>query len=184
MSKLDTSILEPGDVVIVEMGIWIVRVLIWIQAVLSGRSKYRQSGHVIVVSHRDNEGRLWGIEGRPGGIGWADLDKRNGKWGISNHDQPKDAEVKVKVVQAMVALLGTKYDYPAYLKIAMDTVGITPYWTDWNDNDVPTSYICSAVADQIYEQYCLPNPGGMKVTRFTTPAEWAEFIDKRQWEKA
>jgi hypothetical protein len=112
------------------------------------------------------------------------LDKRNGKWGISNHDQPKDAEVKVKVVQAMVALLGTKYDYPAYLKIAMDTVGITPYWTDWNDNDVPTSYICSAVADQIYEQYCLPNPGGMKVTRFTTPAEWAEFIDKRQWEKA
>jgi hypothetical protein len=182
MSNLDTSILQPGDVVIVEMGIWIVRVMIWIQAVFTGRAKYRKSGHVIVVSHRDETGKLWGIEGRPGGIGWADMDKRTGKWGLSNHEQPKTAEVRVKLVDSMVALLGSKYDYPAYLKLAMDLVGISPRWTDWTGNDVPTSYICSAVADQIYENEGLANPGGNTVTRFVTPAEWAEFIDKKQWE--
>jgi len=181
MANLDTSILEPGDVVVVEMGIWIVRVLIWIQAILSGRAKYRDAGHVIVVTHRDPEGRLWGIEGRPGGIGWTDLTKRNGKWGLSNHEQPKTAEVRVKLVDAMIALLGSRYDYPAYLTIAMQTVGITPHWTDWDDKEVPSSYICSAVADQIYETECLPNPGGKYVTRYTTPAEWAEFIDNKEW---
>jgi hypothetical protein len=182
MSKLDTSILQPGDVVIVKMGIWIVRVMIWIQATFTGRSKYREAGHIIVVSHRDNEGRLWGIEGRPGGIGWANLDKRNGEWGLSNVEQPKTAEARIKLVDSMKALLGTKYDYPAYLKLAMDMVGISPRWTDWNDKDVPTSYICSAVADQIYENEGLANPGGLRITRFTTPAEWAEFIDTKGWE--
>jgi hypothetical protein len=170
-------------VVIVQMGIWIVRVMIWIQALFTGRAKYSKAGHVIVVSHRDTEGRLWGIEGRPGGIGWADLDKRNGKWGLSNVEQPKTASARVKLVDSMVALLGAPYDYPAYLKLAMDILRISPRWTDWNNKEIPSSYICSAVADQIYENEGLPNPGGDKLTRFVTPAEWAEFIDKKQWEK-
>lgn len=184
MSKLDTAILEPGDVVIVEMGIWIVRVMIWIQAVLTGRAKYSKAGHIIVVTHRDDKGVLWGIEGRPGGIGWANLDKRDGKWGLSNHDQPKTAEVRARLVYAMEALLGKPYDYPAYLKLTMDLVGISPRWTDWNDEEIPTSYICSAVADQEYENEGLANPGGSKITRFTTPAEWAFFVDTKGWEDA
>lgn len=182
MSNLDTSKLMPGDVVIVEMGILIVRIMIWIQAVLTGRAKYRKSGHVIVVSHRDNEGRLWGIEGRPGGIGWADMTKRDGKWGISNVEQPKTDEVRVQLVDSMIALLGSTYDYPAYLSLALDLVGISTHWTDHKGDSVPSSYICSAVADQIYENNGLANPGGNDRTRFTTPAEWAEFIDKKEWE--
>lgn len=185
MSNLDTSVLQPGDVVIVEMGIWIVRVMIWIQALFTGKAKYSKAGHVIVVSHRDNEGRLWGIEGRPGGIGWADLDKRNGKWGLSNVDQPKTAEVRVKLVDSMVALLGAPYDYPAYLKLALDLAGITTRWTrEYSDDELSVSYICSAVADQIYEANGMPNPGGNSNTRFVTPADWAYFIDNREWEKS
>jgi hypothetical protein len=182
MANLDTSILKPGDVVVTEMGIWIVRVLIWIQAVLTGKAKYAKGGHVIVVTHRDEQGRLWGIEGRPGGIGWAELDKRNGQWGLANAEQPKDAAQRSKIVETMKTLLGTKYDYDAYLQIALSTVGINTDWTDFRGEDVPVHFICSAVADYVYEDVGLANPGGMKVTRLTTPALWAQFIEEKEWE--
>jgi hypothetical protein len=184
MANLNTDVLKPGDVVIVEMGIWIIRALIWIQALLTGKAKYRQSGHVIVVTHRDEQSRLWGIEGRPGGIGWANLDKRNGKWGLANVDQPKDAAQRSKIVETMKDLLGTKYDYGAYVQIALNTVGINTNWTDFRGNDVPSHFICSAIADYVYEDVGLANPGGMTITRLTTPAEWAQFMDKREWENA
>jgi hypothetical protein len=181
VSKLDTSILKPGDVVIVEMGIWIVRALIWIQALFSGNFKYRQNGHVIVVSHRDEEGRLWGIEGRPGGVGWALMDKRAGEYGLSNVEQPKSDDDRYYIVETMKSLLGTHYDYLAYLDIALETIGITPQWTDFQGNDVPPHFICSAVADYVYEVRGLANPGGMEITRHTTPAQWARFIAEKGW---
>jgi hypothetical protein len=84
--NLDIADLLPGDVVIVEMGPWYLRAMIWIQAVFTGRAKYRRDGHIIVVSHRDDDGRLWGIEGRPGGIGWTDLSLRDGQYGLANNE--------------------------------------------------------------------------------------------------
>jgi hypothetical protein len=183
VSNLDTSILKPGDVVVVEMGIWIIRVLIWIQALFSGNFKYRQNGHVIVVSHTDDAGRLWGIEGRPGGIGWADLTKRNGKYGISTAEQPKTNEQRALIVSTMEQLLGTRYDYEAYLDIAFRTIGITTTWKDYQGEDVPVQFICSAVADWVYEQAGLANPGKDEITRYTTPAQWGKFIDNKEWEQ-
>lgn len=184
MAKLDITKLKPGDVVVVKMGGWFLRALIWVQAFITMRSlKYVNYGHVIVVDHLDAEGRLWGIEARPGGIGWSDLDKRSGQYGISNSDQPKTDLVRAKLTQVMQQLLGTRYDYTAYLEIALQTLGITPQWTDFQGNDVPVQFICSAVADYVYEEENLPNPGGFEITRFTTPAQWASFIDKRQWEQ-
>ena len=181
MANLDTSILKPGDVVVTEMGVWIVRVLIWIQALMTGKARYSRGGHVIVVTHTDDQNRLWGIEGRPGGIGWARLDKRNGKWGMSNAEQPRDMAQRSRIVETMKMLLDTKYDYGAYIQIALNTMGINVDWTDFQGNDVPSHFICSAVADYVYEELGLPNPGGFKITRLTTPAEWAEYIDKKQW---
>lgn len=177
--KLDISKLKPGDVVVVEMGIWIIRVLIWIQAVLTGKAKFRRDGHVIVVSHVDDAGRLWGIEGRPGGVGWADLSKRDGKYGLSNWEQPKSTEDREFIVDLMKQLIGSRYDYRAYLAIALETIGITPRWTvEFSGENVPPHFICSAVADYAYEVRGLLNPGSDKRTRFTTPAEWGEFISK------
>jgi len=182
MPNLDLKTLKPGDVIVTEMGVWIIRMLIIFQAFLTRKMKYRQGGHIIVFTHVDAEGRYWGIEGRPGGVGWAQLDKRNGKWGLANVDQPKDAAQRSKIVETMKELLGTKYDYSAYIDIALQTIGITKNWTDFRGNEVPTHVICSAVADYVYEDVGLANPGGFAITRFTTPAEWALFIDKKQWE--
>ena len=182
MANLDLTTLKPGDVIVTEMGVWVIRILIWLQAVLTGKAKYRQGGHIIVFTHTDLQGRYWGIEGRPGGVGWAELRKRNDNWTLTNVDQPKDALQRSKIVETMKELLGTKYDYSAYIEIALQTMGITTQWTDFRKNDVPTHVICSAVADYVYEDVGLANPGGMKVTRFTTPVEWAEFIDEKEWE--
>jgi hypothetical protein len=181
MSNLDVSQLQPGDVVITEMGIWIVRLLIWIQALLTGNLKYAKSGHIIVVSHRDAEGRLWGIEGRPGGIGWVEMDKRAGHWGVSNVDQPKSADQRDKIVNVMKSLIGSRYDYAAYIILALDAVGISQKWTDYTGQDVPVQFVCSAVAGYVYEDVGLDNPGGMEITRFTVPAQWARFIDEKVW---
>jgi hypothetical protein len=184
MSTLDTATLKSGDVVIVEMGIWIIRVLIWIQALFSGNFKYRKGGHVIVVSHVDEAGRLWGIEGRPGGVGWTDLSKRNGQFGLSNVEQIKTDEQREIIVGTMKQLLGARYDYEAYLDIALATVGITAQWTDYNGEDVPIQFICSAVADYVYEEVGLANPGGAELTRYVTPALWAKFCTTKEWEQS
>lgn len=181
--KLDTTKLKPGDVVVVKMGIWILRWMIFLQALISMKSfRYVNYGHVIVVDHIDEEGRLWGIEARADGIGWVLMEKYAGAYGLSNKDQPKTDEVRHKLTTVMQNLLGTKYDYLAYLNIALQTLGITPNWTDFQGNDVPVHFICSAVADYVYEEEKLPNPGGFEITRHTTPAQWASFISKKQWE--
>ncbi len=182
MSKLDISQLNPGDIVVVGMGIKILQPLIWLQAVISGNFKYRAAGHVIVVHHRDAENRLWGIEAQALGIGWVDMQKHDGKWGVANSAQPRSEEVNAKITDMAFRLLGTTYDYLAYLDFALNAVGITKTWKDFDGNDVPVSLICSAVADYIYESNGLPNPGGDSVTRYTTPADWAKFIDSKKWE--
>lgn len=183
--KLDISKLEPGDVVIVKMGNWFLRVLIWIQAFVTMKSpRFANYGHVAVVDHFDTEGRLWGIEARPKGIGWRLMDTYNGKYGVSNKDQPKTLGARVKLVEMMQQLMGMKYDYTAYLEIALSTLGINKTWKDFTGNDIPVSFICSAVADYVYEEENLPNPGGFEITRFTTPAQWAKFCIKKEWEES
>jgi hypothetical protein len=81
----------------------------------------------------------------------------------------------------MKSLLGANYDYTAYVDLALDAIGVTPQWTDYNGEDVPVHFICSAVADWVYERRGLPNPGGYLITRYTTPAEWAQFVVEKQW---
>lgn len=184
MPNLDIATLKPGDVVIVEMGSWYLRAMIWIQAVFTGRAKYRRDGHVIVVSHKDDAGRLWGIEARPGGIGWADLTYRSGQYGLSNAEQPKSDDDRYVIVETMKSLLGSKYDYLAYVTLALQMVGVNENWQDYKGDKVPAHFICSAVADYVYEERKLANPGSYKITRFTTPAEWASFVDHKEWENA
>lgn len=182
MSKLDTSKLKPGDVVVVKPKIWILRMMIWLQEFLSARSpKYANYGHVAVVHHRDEEGRLWGIEANSHGIGWVLVDKWNGKYGLSNSEQPRTQDTDYKLTSTVESLLGRRYDYSAYLDFALNALGINDHWKDYSGCDVPAHFICSAVADFVYENENLPNPGGFEITRYTTPAAWARFIDKKQW---
>lgn len=181
MSKLDTSTLKPGDVLVIQSSIFGVKWLIKLQAILSGGWKYRQAGHVVIVDHTDSENRVWGIEARADGIGWLDLSKFSGKWYVVNNEQPRTTEVDTRLVTIAREMLGKPYDYMSYLDIALQTLGISDKWTDFKGNDIPPHFICSALADYVYEKAGLPNPGSFEITRFTTPWQWFRFIDKKQW---
>ncbi len=188
MAKLDTSILKPGDVIVVPQGNFWLRLLIGIGEGLRGHSfKYSKYGHVIVVHHVDEIGRLWGVEATPTGVGWRILDTFDGHFGLSNAEQPKTCAQRDRIVALLGKAVGSRYDYSAYIRLALEAIGITPQWTwlnEYSDTEVPPSWVCSALADWEYEQIGLANPGGGSITRFTTPDEWAKFIDKKEWENA
>lgn len=185
MSTLDVTKLRPGDVIAVPLGnVW-ARRLVWLHTILTMKSKqYARYGHVAVYVKRDELGRHWVIEAAPHGIGWRDISSWDGTFGMSNVDQPKSDEQRTKIVSLLEELIGNRYDYSAYFHFALESVGITPQWIREYDGKVlPASYVCSALADFIYETVLLANPGGDAETRFTTPAEWARFVGNREWER-
>lgn len=185
MSGLDLAKLKPGDVIAVRLGNRLARALVWVHTLITQRStKYARYGHIAVYVKRDERGRHWVIEAAPNGIGWRDITEWNGSYGSTNVDQPKTDEQRAKIVVLVEELLKFKYDYSAYFHFALESLGITPQWVrEYDGKELPPSYVCSALADFIYEVVLLANPGKDEKTRFTTPADWARFIDEGKWER-
>lgn len=184
MPKIEVSELRPGDVVAVPLGNRWLGFVVWLQALFTMKSNvYGRYGHIAVYHHEDAAGRKWAIEAAPHGIGWRDISSWDGHFGLTNVNQPKTDEQRGKIISMLEELIGSRYDYSAYLHFALESIGITPLWIrEYDGEKLPASFVCSAVADFIYEVCLLDNPGGDKETRFTTPAEWARFMDRREWE--
>lgn len=176
--KIDT--LLPGDVVATAgKGFWVG----WIKLYALITGKPALVNHIVVVSHRDTQGRLWGIQAMPAGIGWVDMSKWDGKaYAVANTEQVKTDDQRARIVAAVTKLLGSPYDYGAYVVLALRTIGIELDWVDFNNDQVPVHAICSSLADYAYEDSGLDSPGGTAGTRFTTPADWHEFIELHEWE--
>jgi hypothetical protein len=180
--RLHIDAVQPGDIIIIKQGGRLARAAIWLQNTLKhNTAKYSLYGHVIVATGKDPEGRLWGIEARPGGIGYRRLEPLNSTYGMVNTGQPVTAEARTALVAAIIALLGKPYDYEAYLLFVLKAVGIDPTWTyEFDGKDVPPHFICSAVAAYIYRDAGLGYPK-VDGVRLCTPADWAEFIDTKGW---
>jgi hypothetical protein len=145
--------------------------------------------HVIIAHHMDEQGTFWGIEGRPGGVGWRDLSEPLG-WPLTNANnaQPKTREQRLEIAVCCEALLGTPYDWAG---IAEDTRNaLTGFWGghwapqiagEWSDGQTPAHVVCSSLADFAYEKVGLLNPGGTRRTRMTTPGDWDKFCIKQEW---
>jgi hypothetical protein len=86
-------------------------------------------------------------------------------------------------VEAVKGIKGTRYDWGAIFVEGLEALRITPFWTleERPKDRLPTSLICSALADWAYAKAGLPNPGGDAHNRLTTPADWAEFILTKGW---
>lgn len=185
MATLDVGKLRPGDVIAVRLGNKWAHRLVWLFTAITTRSiKYAHYGHIAVYWGQDEVGRHWVIEAAPDGIGWRMIDPWDGKFGLTNYEQPKSDEQRTKIVELLVELTKARYDYSAYFYFALESVGITSHWIrEYDGVALPPSFVCSALADFIYEVCQLANPGGDEKTRFTTPAEWARFADRREWEQ-
>jgi hypothetical protein len=173
----------------------------WARLIRFGAALHDQPdswNHVVIASHTDAMGVMWGIEGRPGGVGWVDLAPLiANRWTITNMGQPKTGEQRGQVITIAKGLLGTPYDWAGIVKDAMEAMDIGKVWRmrDWGDTP-PGHVVCSSLAAWVYNRVGLMRPGGLKSSargigdpttdrahalRTTTPADWAEFIQLHPW---
>jgi hypothetical protein len=137
--------------------------------------------HVVIVHHRDRAGTLWGIEGRPGGVGWVDCARYlRGPYTLDNGAQQKTAHQRAQVCKAAAGLIGTPYDWTGIALDAMQAIDAPALWADRWKGQVPAHVVCSSLADWVYEHVGLASPDP---DRTCTPADWAEFIIEKGWRR-
>jgi cell wall-associated NlpC family hydrolase len=175
--------LNPGDVVAVDTGDALQDDLIRLGGLLKGEPS--PANHVVIVHHRDKAGTLWGIEGRPGGVGYVDMAKYLReplvKYGNSNTALARTAQQSAAICEAALSLLGTPYDWTG--GIAADALGSLPYLKElsglldklwgWKDgsNLRPAHVVCSSLAQWVYAHLGLPCPE-VRDAELCTPADW------------
>jgi hypothetical protein len=169
----------PGDVILTRSKSrfgWLIR----LGAAFSDRPNIHN--HVIVAHHTDEAGTLWGIEGRPGGVGWVDCRPvLHSKWTMTNAEQPKTAAQRQGVCDLMVAMLGTPYDWAGIKADAMAAIGAQSLWgQNWHGQGPPGQIVCSALADWGYEHNDLASPGRVG-SRRVEPSDWTQFLMLRGW---
>ena len=80
-----------GDVLAVNTGNAITSELIRLGEAIEGKPNL--ANHVVIVHHQDAKGTWWGIEGRPGGVGYVDMARYLGtslvKYADSNAAEPR-----------------------------------------------------------------------------------------------
>lgn len=178
---VDCRLLRPGDVIVTPtpdaVG-WFIRL----------RSKIQRRpalhNHVAIFSHLDSTGRPRGLEGRPSGFGWCNLDKYLAHSStVANNEQTRrtDAERTIVMTRA-TKMVGIPYDWSAILAFAANTAGIRFLVKDWPEDGVPSHVVCSSAIDYLYESVGWANPGGYDKTRGTDPDDWTAFITSRPWE--
>ena len=181
---------QPGDVLLVRLpstslSVRIVEWLISLGATL--RREPPQWTHVIIAHHTDEAGVFWGIQGQPGVVGWVDLTPylAAGSTALTNSAQPKTKGDRKLICDALLPLVGVaEYDWVA---IGVDAVIATgalawadPIWKAvgrWGST-APGHVVCSSVADWVYGRTGLKAPAA---GRFTTPGDWAQFIQRGAW---
>jgi hypothetical protein len=148
--------------------------------------------HVVVVHHVTQKAGfpdvIWGIEGKPGGVGWVDCQKYlNSHWTVTNAQQPKTLGQRTLVCTAMQAAIGTPYDWEGIehdtidaVTAALDLPELFANKDKW-DGKVPGHVVCSSVAAWGYSKGGLARPTTHQM-RETTPGDWELFIINRTWE--
>ena len=171
--------LAPGDVVAVRTGGWAARLIRFGQAL---RGVPNLDNHIVIVHHADAGGTLWGIEGRPGGMGWVNVGHYASRYMISNADQPKTDAQRAVVCAEMERMLGTRYDWEAIAEDGVGALGLGRLWhEDWHGQGPPAHVVCSSAASWLYGQVQLARPG-RTVDRLTMPGDWTAFDLSREWE--
>lgn len=171
------DILRPGDILAVRSP-GLAGEIIRIGEELSGKDG--AENHIAVCHHWDGP-VPWGLEGKPGGVGWVDLrDYLASPYSLNNCLQPgrSDASRTVVADQAK-ALLGDRYDWSAIGGDALAALHIHLWNLKFPHGKPPGECVCSSLAAWLYEQAGWERP---QVTdRDTEPADWTELILQRRW---
>ncbi len=136
-------------------------------------------GHVIIAHHQDKAGTWWGIEGRRGGVGWAELTEYIGtnRFDNDNSWQPRTPAERVQVAKVLESCLGVGYDWVGGIiadafgiEKAHELAAMIDRWWGWGHGPRPGHVVCSSLAAWVYGTLDLPHPG--TPGEMTTPADW------------
>lgn len=177
-----TPLLRPGTVFVTRSSGWAAR-LIRLGAALLGKPNLHNH---VALYHHTTDGVPWGIEGRPGGVGWVDMRRYlKDKHTIDNRDQPDLSRSDGAAIAAsMEALLGTKYDWVAITDATRAALHLPDLWReDWHGQGVPGQMVCSSAAAYFYGTHGFARPGNGD-ERHVKPADWTEHILLKQWAAA
>lgn len=177
---VDLAALRPGDV-IVTMTPDAVGFSIRLRSWLLRRPNLHN--HVAMFTHLDDTGRPRGLEGRPSGFGWTNLEKYLAHPStIANTEQAgRTDQQRLVVVQSATAMLGIPYDWRAILSFASQIARLPFLSDEWPADGVPSHVVCSSAIDYLYESVRWANPGGYDKTRGTDPDDWTAFIQNKRW---
>lgn len=171
--------IDVGDVLVVRGTDWAAR-LIRLGAAL--RDEPNLDNHVAIVHHKDTNGVWWTIEGRPGGVGWACAQTYlTSPYTTNNAGQAKTPAQREQIATVARGMLGTPYDWQGIVADAMSDVGVQDMWAqNWQGQGPPAHVVCSSLAAWIYQKTGLDVPQQHQ-PRFTTPADWEQFIIARDY---
>lgn len=170
--------IQPGDVLAVRTPSRIFGSIIRFGEALAGRP--HRDDHVVIAHHSDDAGTQWGIEGRPGGVGWVDIATYDNRWLLNNAVQYKTPSQRQQVCDAAVALLGAPYDWAAIGMDALTALGFQRLWPSRDFGDRPPGHVvCSSFAAWLYRHVGLAEPSTRE--RWTTPGDWAQFMIDEGW---
>lgn len=133
--------------------------------------------HVAVLDHQDETGRWWAIEGRPGGVGWADATSYiESPYTISNEREVISEQVRIHICKTMRGLLGTPYDWRAIGEDAVRDLHLPELWAEkWKGSVAPAHVVCSSCAAYDYKTDGLPYPTDVDLAH-VQPADWGDFL--------
>jgi hypothetical protein len=137
--------------------------------------------HVAVYTH-DTDGVPWGLEGKPGGVGWVDLRRYLADpWTVNNAGQPKAEGQRATIVAAVRAMLGAQYDWSAIAADAAMAIGMPDLLK--SGPVIPGHVVCSSLAAWAYRQAELDAPAPPPEWRTVTPAAWEVLIIEKGWSR-
>lgn len=165
--------LAAGDVLAVRSNGW-QAALIRFGAAMRGQPNI--ANHIAVVSHQDAQGRWWCIEGKPGGVGWAQASSYLASpWTLNNCVQPgRNGPARLAVAAEAKQMLGTAYDWQAIADDTLRAFGMKDLWAGSWHGQAPGHVVCSSYAAFLYERAGWDHPA--TPDRDTTPADWVSFI--------
>jgi hypothetical protein len=165
--------LKPGDILAVRSP-GLAGELIRIGEELTGKPGLEN--HVAVCHHYDSAGTPWGIEGRPGGIGWVDLRAYLADaYTVNNVGQPgRDDRGRAQVATLAQHMLGTAYDWCAIADDTLRAFHMPELFSKTLNGTVPAHLVCSSFTDFLYERAGWDHPS--VPDRDCEPADWVSFI--------
>jgi hypothetical protein len=177
---IDPAKLTAGDVLAVSTSNSnVVEEVIKIGGVLAAGSGL--DNHVVVMHHW-TDGVPWGVEGKPGGVGWADLRRYlHDPYTVGNPGQPKSDAQRAEVARLAETMLGTPYDWAAIADDGLTALHLPRLFSeDWSGEGAPGHVVCSSLAAWLYRRVGLAHPG-VHPDRLTTPSDWTEFCLTATW---